>query len=165
MPPNPRRRPSLPVEALALPHNSTDAGTSNDHLNKDLDERFDALNKALCVAELRLKELRPFQAVWVHYNHQTDDVTGAGLYEALGIDKVNSQWRLVHGHDDDRNEGLPYNVKPLVECPINVRIRAVQELYKLKAKIVAVKEKFIPEVENAITDVLNFCQGGSNDHP
>lgn len=136
----------------------------NEAASKKLAERFDSLNQAIALAEQRIKQLKPARAVWVYYNPQSDDPLGGPpcSYELLGIDKVNNQWRLVHALDHDHTDDGPWGVQPLVECPIEIRVRAVSHLQDLRLRVVEANEKFIPEVENAIAEVLNFCEGGQS---
>jgi hypothetical protein len=167
--PAPPPRPTPPVCALdgkqhflvSVPTKELTLSERNEQASKKLTERFDALNQAIALAEQRLKELKPVRPVWAHYNPTGEHDEPPYAYDVIGMDKVNNQWRLVYAKDDDRNyDSGPWGIQPLTDCPVETRVRAVAELQKLHAKIIESKEKFIPEVEQAINAVLDYCKGG-----
>jgi len=132
--------------------------------SKQLVERYDALNQVFAVAEQRLKALKPPRSVWVEYNYdpdfpeQPDSPCG---FELLGIDKINSQWRLVHAYGHQLHDEMgPSGIQPLVECPVDIRVRAASMLERLHIEIVEAKERYIPAVELAINQVIDYCKGG-----
>lgn len=151
--PVPPQAPRTPEQTLA---------ERSEIASKKLAERFDALNQALTLAEKKLKELKPPHSVWVYYKAVCEDESrgGPSSYDVLGISKRDNQWRLVHGHDHDANDGGPFDVQALSECPVEIRVEATNELARLHTRIIEVKEQFIPQVEAAVETALAYCNGG-----
>ncbi len=147
-------RPSLPQPPA--PTRSTELQSRNHQVTAQLAARFDALNAGFVIAETKLKEIKPLRSVWVWYDHD-DTVHGPGACDALGLHKLDNTWRLVHGDDHDGNEDLPFDIKPIVECSVEVRIRAAKQVRQLHEKIIHQKEQFIPEVEEAIAELDKYC--------
>jgi hypothetical protein len=134
--------------------------TRNAAVNNTLAARYDLLNKALAEAETHLKSLRPVRDVRVPYNHTPEGPDGRfSSWELLVFGKWQGNWRLLHAYDADYSDDGPDGEQPLVECPIEVRVKAVKEIRRLHAEILADKQKFIPEVEEAISEVLKYCAG------
>src|SRR4051794_8306165 len=84
-----------------------------------LSTRYDALNQLITEAEIHLKLLKPLHSVWVEFGKQSTD-SQPDSWEVLGLVKYNGQWRLCHAYDDDLNEYGPRELKPLIECPVDV---------------------------------------------
>jgi hypothetical protein len=122
----------------------------------ELAARFDALNQQFAVAEAALKALKPVRSVYVHYNQEYAD-SGITYFEVLGLEKYQDRWRLVHCFGNDFDEDKPFSTKPLIECPVEIRVRASSQVRKLHAEIVAQKEKYIPAVDAAIQELSDFC--------
>jgi hypothetical protein len=123
--------------------------------------RYDALNQKFTEVELQLRELKPIYSVWVDYAHWSAP-NGPDFWELLGLTKHQGKWRLCHAEDDEMNANVegeaPLNIKPLVECPIEIRVRAAAEVRKLHEAIVKSKESFIPLVDQAIQELTKICQ-------
>ena len=158
----------LPFDAVTTSKLSTKPAKAptieerNAQVSKKLAERYDALNQAIAAAEHKLKELKPPFPVWVEYNH-VKQPAGYEEFEVIGMAKVENQWRLVHGEDNDGHPyGEPAAIQPLTDCSLEVRLQAVIHLEELQERIVERKEQFIPRVEKAIKRVLDFCQGGKS---
>jgi hypothetical protein len=126
----------------------------NKQAEQALATRYDALNQHFAQAELLLKSLKPPHDVWVEYAHSGDE--GSGRYwELLGIAKHQNKWRLCHAYDhdfEDRSDSVP-----VVECPIEIRIRAAKLVRQLRERIVKAKEDFVPTVDEAIKELADVC--------
>jgi hypothetical protein len=129
------------------------------HVEADqaLSIRYDALNQALNEAEQRLKALKPLHPVWVAYEHQQFEGE-PGFWELLGISKHQGKWRLCHGCDNDLNDYGPLQVQPIVECNVDVRVRAARVVRQLHEEIVKSKEAYIPFVDEAINELKEACE-------
>lgn len=154
MPP-PRRIPATTTPANQQPslvaHNET--------VSNLLAQRYDTLNQLFVLAESQLRALKPLRPVWIRYDVKQID-GGPSRWDLLALTKIQDKWRLVHAWDHNLNDDSPpLDIKPIIECPIEVRVRAAQEVRELHAAIVADKERFIPEVEAAIVELVNYCQG------
>jgi hypothetical protein len=125
--------------------------------NQALSTRYDALNLLFNATEQHLKALKPLHGVWVDYNHQSYDGQ-PGEWELLGLDKHQGKWRLCHGTDHDLNDYGVLNEQPIVECPVDVRVRAVKVVRQLQEKIVKSKEEYIPTVDEAIKELTDLCK-------
>jgi hypothetical protein len=131
----------------------------NQHVNLRLATRFDALNKAFIEAEARLKSLRPIREVWVTYNEAEVDPRGAIEWELLGISKLQNAWRLVHAFGCNWVDGAPADIKPIVDCPIELRVQAATQVARLYAEIIEDKERYLPLVTDAVKHLQDFCAG------
>jgi hypothetical protein len=121
-----------------------------------LSTRYDALNQLFIEAEQRLKSLKPLHPVWVQYGHDP-----FGAWEILGITKHQGKWRLCHAYDHEMNDDGPFReVKPIVECAIDIRICAARFVRRLNEEIVKSKEEYVPKVDEAIKDLTEFCNQG-----
>jgi hypothetical protein len=110
------------------------------------------LNRVFTEAEMHLNMLKPLHPVWVSYGHQSCDGQ-PDQWELLGIDKHQCKWRLCHAYDHELNDDGPlYEFKPIVECPVDVRVRAAKVVRRLHERIVRSKEEYIPQVDEAIKE-------------
>jgi hypothetical protein len=124
----------------------------NRQAEQALATRYDALNQAFVEAEQRLKALKPLHPVWVDYNH--DYCEGQpDQWELLGLFKHQGKWRLCHATDHEMNDCGFDDIKPVVECPVDVRVRAAKIVRQLHEKIVKSKEEYIPQVDEAIREL------------
>ena len=122
--------------------------------NLALEPQYDALNQLYNQIEGTFRGLKPIQPTWVHYNEIVSDDNTRVDYELLGMAKYQGKVRLCHATDCDRNfEGDVYDLKPIVECPIAVRVAAVAHVRRLHERIVKSKEDFIPKVDAAVKEL------------
>ncbi len=120
-----------------------------------LSTRYDALNMTFTTAEQHLKALKPLHPVWLQYELELFD---GGNCELLGLCKYQGKWRLCHAMDHDSAAGgLVEEIKPIVECAVDVRVRAAKVVRKLREKIVKSKEEYIPQVDAAIEELSKLC--------
>ncbi len=110
-----------------------------------LSDRYDALNQTFVEAEQILRSLRSPHAVWVRCNNE-------GEQELLGLAKHRGRWMICHAVGDEFSD-----VKPITECSISVRVRAAHVVKDLYEKIVKTKEEYIPQVDEAIQELVSFC--------
>ena len=140
--------------------NSAELDKRHEIAEKSLSSRFDSLNQLLGEAELHLRMLKPMRHVWVAYNHRELPDEGFESYsrcEMLGMVKLHDKWRLCHAVSDDV-EGQIEDVQPIIECPVDIRIRAARIVRQLHEEIVKSKERLIPEVEVAIQELTDLCR-------
>jgi hypothetical protein len=141
--PSPKRKPTLSERV--------------EQADSELSTRYSHLNQLYSIVEQRLKSLKPLHPVWLAYAHshvegQTDD------WELLGLMLYQGKWRLCHGHDHDLNvDGPILDVKPIIECSVDIRVRATQVVPQLEERIVRSKEEYIPQVDQAINNLTDFC--------
>lgn len=124
---------------------------------EQLSVQYDALNAQITAAEAKLKSLKPLGDTWVTYDFCRDE-DGFKSWELIGLQKFEGKWRLMHATDHDGrdyDESLS-DLKPLVECPVPVRVKAAKKIRELHEKIVADKEAFIPELQEVINDLGQF---------
>lgn len=130
----------------------------NHQADQTLSTRYDALNQAFVEAEQRLKSLKPLHPAWVDYNRDSCDGQ-PDRWEVLGLTKHQGKWRLCHAIDNELNDdGSMYDLKPIVECPVDVRVRAAKVVQQLHEKIVKSKEEYIPQVDEAIRELTDLCK-------
>jgi hypothetical protein len=120
--------------------------------------RYDVLNQLFVEAEQQLKALKPPHPVWVDYSHEFRDGQPT-WWELLGLSKHQGKWRLCHAYDHEINDdGILTELKPVVECPLDVRVRAAKVVQLLKEQIVKSKEDYIRQVDDAIRLLTAFVK-------
>lgn len=124
---------------------------------QELARRYDVLNTQFTAAEERLKALRPIYDVWVYYNHSQEGYGSATYYEALGLHKAELKWRLVHAIGSDSDEEGFREIKPIIECSVEVRLQAAKQVRMLHEEIVKQKEALVSTVEEAINELTGYC--------
>jgi hypothetical protein len=140
---SPQRKPSLAERV--------------EQADAELSTRYNALNQLFSIVEQRLKSLKPLQPVWHIYAHERIEGQ-VEEWELLGLTLYQGKWRLCHGHDHELNaEGPILDIKPIIECPVDIRVRASQVVRQLHEKIVQSKEEYIPQVDQAIKELTDFC--------
>jgi len=122
-----------------------------------LSTRYEALNQLLSEAERHLRGLKPVHPVWVDYE-RVYPPGGVAYWEVLGISKYVDRWRLCHAYDNEMNEEGFLEIKPIVECPVEVRVRAANEVRRLHEAIIKSKEDYVPCVDKAIEDLTKMCE-------
>ncbi|VTR97303.1 Uncharacterized protein OS=Rhodopirellula maiorica SM1 GN=RMSM_00800 PE=4 SV=1 [Gemmata massiliana] len=136
----------------------TDITRRLNEASETLAARYDALNEQYIRAEVRLKSLKPISDCWIKYNiEESPGEPHIRCWDLIGLVKLEGKWRLVHATDSDHNNELPFGIKPLVECPAEVRVHAAAEIRRLHEKIIRRKEQHIPEVDAAIAEVKSYC--------
>jgi hypothetical protein len=150
----PVRQSSLPP-AKQSPLDQRDA-----HVNHALAVRFDALNQQFAAVEAKFRALKPVRPVFVYYDVVSVD-GGPSYWDSLGFQKYNVSWHLVHywGNDIQDDSELK-GITLLADRPVAVRVRAAKEVRRLHEAIIADKEKFVPEVEEAIHELVDYCAKG-----
>lgn len=139
--------------------NSVELAKRHEIAEKSLSSRYDALSQLLGEAELHLRGLKLLRPVWVAYNHQPFQAEGFEHFndcEMLGIVKLNDKWRLCHAVSDDMDCQIE-GVQPIIECPVEIRVRAASIVRQLHEEIVKAKEQIIPEVDAAIQELTELC--------
>src|SRR5262249_39771199 len=144
--------PGAPISKRPSPKGKPTLAERDQQANQALTTRYDALNLLFVTAEQHLKALKALHPVWVCYAPNED-----GSYEILGMTKHQEKWRLCHGYDHEQNDGPAIEVRPIMECPIDVRVRAAEVVRELKEKMVKSKEEYIPRVDEAIKQLTDFC--------
>ena len=148
--PVPKQKPTLPER--------------NQQVDLALATRYDALNQLFTEAEQIVKALRPLHSVWVDYGH--DHCNGQpDCWDLLGITKHQGKWRLCHAIDNDLNEYGPLEVKPIVECVVEVRVQAAKIVRQLREKIVKSKEQYVPKVDEAIKELMGLSNEQGKEIP
>ncbi len=129
----------------------------NRQAEQALASRYDALNQAFVEAEQLLKSLKPLHPVWIDYNRDSSDGQ-PDRWEVLGLNKYQGKWRLCHATDNELNEYGCNDIKPIVECPVDVRVRAAKVVRQLHEKVVKSKEEYLPQVDEAIKELTDLCK-------
>lgn len=127
----------------------------NEELNEALDTRLSQLNAAIEAHEKTLKAMKiPRNVIHRYLSEDVQDYNGQALGNSydyyVAMIKWQGAWRLCHDmrYSDDHSSDSSW--KPLVDCSIPDRLRAVPRLDELRKKIVEEKKKVIPELEAAI---------------
>jgi hypothetical protein len=125
---------------------------------KVLAVKYDHLNQMIASTEEFFKSLKCPTPAFISYDLLNDEEAGIFEWDVLGFTKFNDKWRIVHGYCNSENHGIFENLQPLADCPISVRVSAASEIEQLYKEIIERKEKFIPEVDNAINEFVKFHQ-------
>lgn len=141
-----------------LPSSPPTLEERNKQAEKELATRYDALNQLFTQVEQALKALKPPHPVWYAYDRVPVE-QGLERWQVLGLLRYQDKWRLCHAYDSDID--FMDDIKPIVECPIDVRIRAAKEVRHLQEKIVKSKEEYIPKVDEAIKELIDLCNAAS----
>jgi hypothetical protein len=155
--------PSLPNRfplngSAPVPKRKPTLAERDQKANQILSTRYDALNQLFTEVERHLKSLKPLHPVWVAFDlNQCDGQPDR--WELLGLTKHGDKWRLCHAYDHDQNVYGPLHEQPIVECPVEVRVRAAKVVRQLHEKIVKSKEEYIPLVDEAIKELTDLFNG------
>jgi hypothetical protein len=124
--------------------------------------RFDHLNQMILVTEELFRSLKCPVTAYHHYNFPSQEEGNTAYCEVIGFGKVKDKWRIVHAYDCEANDGVPFDLQPLSDCPVEIRVRAATEIPKLYERIVEQKEKFVPAVEDAVAALIKFYTSVTN---
>ena len=78
------------------------------------------------------------------------------LITMLGLYEHDEKWRICHAVDVGAIAG-PIELRPLSDCPIDMRIEAIPFLRELHQAVIEAKEKWVPEVDEAIQELKQLC--------
>jgi hypothetical protein len=152
---------SLNGDGHARPHKNRISHTGSqepahpdDALPMALRRRYDEIETLWEEAEEDLKRFRIPHTV--EYLYSTDDRGHPVYHFFLGFLKYGKQWRICHGFCQDH--GFPAgdlpeerNWTPLIECPLDLRLRMMDEFENLHKKVIEVAEKLVPELDERIS--------------
>ncbi len=124
-------------------------------IDERLRTRYDALNRAILLAEAKFKAMKPPHDVWAP---TVDDLPKERDVTMIGVAKVDGPWRLAFGVMFA--DGKPSRITPLVDQPVARRVAVCTSgnLRRLHEAIVKAREEFVPEVEAAIRTVEEFLR-------
>jgi hypothetical protein len=125
---------------------------------KVLAVKYDHLNQMIAATEEFFKSLKCPTHTYIGYNDSHNEDCGITDWETLGFIRFHDKWRIVHAFCNSDEIGILNNLQPLADCPISVRVTAANEIERLYKAIIEQKEKFIPEVDNAINEFVKFHQ-------
>jgi hypothetical protein len=118
-----------------------------------LKERLDRLNFLWDVFHDELRDLnRPVNAVYVYDRNPNDEEE----YFVLGFGKINGKWCIYtagHFFDQERDDYVRMDVKPISECSAALRVELVKYVPSLRKEVEATFAKFLDRTDNAIADL------------
>lgn len=123
----------------------------------DLSVWYDRLNSLLKDTEELVRSVGISQPVWVYFGQETIEAP-EGYWDrefvhSLGYAKVRDQWRLCYAyHEADDPDSV--DPKPVLECSVEVRQRAVEGLPLLLSKIVEEAEAEASKIETTLGAAL-----------
>jgi hypothetical protein len=148
--------PPPPNPLLDSPQpNQNEAPATEEERNRlateSLAKSLDKLNAHLAAVEKKLRGMMKFPLhVTVRYNERDDDQnTGAAVWELLGIIRRGGEWRLCLAHDAD--VALSVDWKPLIECSLEERVQASDQIDALRLEIIKSTEQYVSKVEGAVS--------------
>jgi hypothetical protein len=124
----------------------------NQNSNEAMDVRFEQLKAAWEQYEQELKSMRPVDPVQVCYD---EDHESSADRRYLAFWKSGGQWKIYHGHHEYGEYDEQLHWTPINEAPVRWRLTAVKHLDMLKEAIVKSKEKFIPDMDEAIASLVS----------
>jgi hypothetical protein len=142
--------------SVPVPKKNLSPDERNQQANEELSTRYDTITKLLSEAETKLKRLRPPVSVWLAYGSRPLDPDDPNdprtQWELVGLTKYEDKVRLCHAYDSDISDIS--DVRPIVECAAEVRVKAAKMIRKLRLKVIRSKEEFIPQVDEAIKELM-----------
>ena len=124
----------------------------------DLSVRFAELNKLWRVAEEELQKIPiPVDVLLMYASEDTneDRPDRARISFYLGFVKSAGGWRICHGQTHDDFPEYGYGWKPITECPLDVRVKAVPHIGMLRERVLQVAEECLPRIDKAIANLRN----------
>lgn len=124
---------------------------------KALTGRYDEIEALWNEAEEDLKRFRvPYPVVdW----YATDDLTQPNISYGLGFVRYGKGWRICHG---DYYEGCypdEPDWKPIIECPLDIRIKMIARFETLRKKVIDAAENAVPRLDKAIASFRKILKG------
>jgi hypothetical protein len=116
--------------------------------------RYDKLSALWIKAEEELVKFhipRPVTCECLEYEDSHD--ANARICEALGVQKINGNWRICHSVYPLGSKPESTGWTPITECPVETRVLMTELLPDLRADVVKSAEEFIPEVDKAIEEL------------
>lgn len=108
---------------------------------------YDKLNSSIREAEKQLFDLHtPVECHAVYCRELFEN--GDETHYAIGWQKVGTEWRLCHGAFDARHP-VDCEWRPLIECPVDIRVDAVGGYGKLRSELIEAAQEYINKVRKA----------------
>lgn len=134
---------------------SSDVVERQRQVAKDLSARFKQLNSLWLDAEESLKTIPlPVDA---HIQYASDDVYdehpgGPQIVHCLGFVKSSGGWRICNGSRHDEYPEHGFDWKPITECTLDLRVKLIPHLGKLREKVFEAAEQCVPRLDQALED-------------
>jgi hypothetical protein len=118
------------------------------HVIKALRGRYDEIEALWNEAEEDLKRFRIPQDV--EHCYETENRCHPCIHYLLGFVRYGKGWRICHGECDDNYRDEPA-WKPIIECPLDVRLKMISYFQNLRKKVIEAAEDAIPKLDKAIS--------------
>jgi len=167
------KRISLNGDGKARPTNNPGSRDSENRPANPVDEREQHIIKALTgryneiealwnAAEEDLKRFRIPHAVELPYD--SDHGGGPSSYYFLCFMRYGKGWRIVHKstyavseYDPSQDDEVDY--KPIVECPLDLRLSMIDHFEALRKKVIEEAEKCVPTLDDAVSRFRKVLKG------
>jgi hypothetical protein len=129
--------------------------------------KYDTLNALWIQAEERLSRQHIPRSVCFKYgedyNPEEEGSNPTGFH-CLGLEKIKGQWRICYGWFSSYSHAWePSEWTPIIECAAEIRVGAARHYGSFVQAVVDAAEKFVPEVDEAITALANSLGVPVND--
>ncbi len=123
-------------------------------LIKSLTDRYDEIESLWTNAEEDLKQFRIPRSV--EHCYESDYDHGIPMHFSLSWTRYGKSWRICHEQrtsysevDEGRQDEVEW--KPIIECPLDLRLHMIREFEKLRTKVIDAAQKAVPELDDAIS--------------
>jgi hypothetical protein len=119
-----------------------------------LESRLDQLNTLWAEVEEKLRNTQPPRLAFVRYNEEDmfdNEPGGHSCWELLGLVRCRGEWRLCHAYGNDIENDAQPTWKPLIECTVDERVAAVDQVALLREAIIESADRYTSEVESAVS--------------
>lgn len=73
----------------------------------------------------------------------------------LGWHKVKGEWRVCLGRQAETGG---WDWKPILECPIEIRVEAVAHIRILEKELIRLRQEFLPRVREAVNSLREIVE-------
>lgn len=134
---------------------STDLDQRQRHVTEALSARFKELNNLWIEAEESLRTI-PLP-VGASFQYASEDVYdehpgGPQITRHLGFVKAAGGWRICQGSQYDEHPEFDYDWKPVTECTLDLRVKLIPYLAKLREKVLEAAEACVPRLDDALEE-------------
>jgi hypothetical protein len=127
-----------------------------------LKKRYDEIEALWSQAEEDLKRFRVPSGV--EHCYASDYEGSYPIHYVMWWVRHGKSWRICHEirkayseFDDKQHDESDW--KPIIECPLDLRLRMIPEFEHLRRKVIEEAENAVPQLDNAITSFRKILNG------
>ncbi len=129
------------------------------HVITTLTERYDEIEALWNEAEEDLKRFHvPYPVVYWYATGIHEESNGQYGY-GLGFVRYGKGWRICHGEYFEGAHPDEPDWKPVIECPVDIRIKMMGHFETLRKKVIETAENAVPKLDKAIASFRKVLKG------